>query len=244
MFSGKSSALILKRAELRRSSGLSSALSSDSSFDSSSVYSKVVVLKCSPAHHEDTLASCTLKSRDGTWCDGSLIGNNVRLNTLKQLALAHVLIDEAQFLTKEQVEELRERRDCKVICYGLRADVHKRPFSGSAALMASADHIGMHNSTCVLCYKPNALHNELRSKVIAFQTGDKELADKPTSNAAPGEPFVCENDDETYAVLCNRCDVNLSLHYYSSKKRARHVQFDAQFDAQFDVQNQRARISR
>ena len=205
MFSGKSSALILKKAELGRSS------------DSA----KVIVLKCSPAHEEATLESCTLKSRDGTWCEAFVIGENVRLGELEELASAHVLIDEAQFLSKQQVEMLRERRDCAIVCYGLRADVHKRPFPGSAALMASADHLVMHKSTCVLCYQTNALHNELRSKVMAFQSGNKELDDKPTSKAGPGEPFVCENNDETYAVLCTRCDVKVRVHFAPTKKRAR-----------------------
>jgi len=219
MFSGKTSSLILKRAELCRGVEIKGGASNAS--PNPCLYDKVVVLKCSPKHKEDTLASCTLKSRDGTWCEGFLIGSNVRLDTLGQLKHVHVLIDEAQFLTSQQVEELRARCDCNVICYGLRADVHKRPFPGSAALMASADQISMHNSTCVLCYKPTALHNDLRAKVVAFQAGDKELSDKPTSISAPGEPFVCENSDETYAVLCNSCDVKLNRHFFYPKKRAR-----------------------
>jgi hypothetical protein len=57
--------------------------------------------------------------------------------------------------------------------------------------------------------------------VVAYKRGQKELADKPSSTTEPGEPFVCENDDETYAVLCNVCDNIVREHFTPSKKRSR-----------------------
>lgn len=55
-----------------------------------------------------------------------------------------VLIDESQFLTKEQVWQLTDivdRLDCDVITYGLRSDFKGEPFEGSIYLMTLADEI-------------------------------------------------------------------------------------------------------
>ena len=56
--------------------------------------------------------------------------------------LACVLVDEAQFLTKEQVWQLARLADeggIPVVCYGLRTDFQGELFPGSAALLGIAD---------------------------------------------------------------------------------------------------------
>lgn len=53
-----------------------------------------------------------------------------------------VLVDEAQFLTGDQVRELAwlvDERNIPVMCYGLRTDFRGELFGGSAALLAWAD---------------------------------------------------------------------------------------------------------
>ena len=58
--------------------------------------------------------------------------------------LACVLIDEAQFLTRAQVEQLckvADKLDIPVLCYGLRTDFQAQLFAGSAALLALADDL-------------------------------------------------------------------------------------------------------
>ena len=58
--------------------------------------------------------------------------------------VACVLIDEAQFLTRSQVEQLTDIADelrIPVLCYGLRTDFQGQLFSGSAALLALADNL-------------------------------------------------------------------------------------------------------
>lgn len=55
-----------------------------------------------------------------------------------------VLIDEAQFLNKEQVEQLSEvvdRLHIPVLAYGLRTDYQGEPFEGSRYLLAWADNL-------------------------------------------------------------------------------------------------------
>ncbi len=61
---------------------------------------------------------------------------------LKKRALHCVLIDEAQFLTREHVLQLCRLADevnLPALCYGLRTDFLGQLFEGSAALLAVAD---------------------------------------------------------------------------------------------------------
>ncbi len=58
--------------------------------------------------------------------------------------VACVLVDEAQFLTRRQVEQLTDVADqlrIPVLCYGLRTDFQAQLFPGSAALLALADNL-------------------------------------------------------------------------------------------------------
>jgi thymidine kinase len=58
--------------------------------------------------------------------------------------VACVLVDEAQFLTRLQVEQLTDIADqlgIPVLCYGLRTDFQAQLFPGSAALLALADNL-------------------------------------------------------------------------------------------------------
>lgn len=62
-----------------------------------------------------------------------------------------VLIDESQFLTKEQVWQLTDIVDelqCDVITYGLRSDFRGEPFEGSIYLMTLADEIEELKTVC------------------------------------------------------------------------------------------------
>lgn len=59
-------------------------------------------------------------------------------------AISCVLVDEAQFLTRLQVDQLAEVADVlgiPVLCYGLRTDFQGQLFAGSAALLAIADDL-------------------------------------------------------------------------------------------------------
>lgn len=62
-----------------------------------------------------------------------------------------ILIDEAQFLTVDQVDQLARVVDdfgCNVICYGLRTDFKTHLFEGSRRLFEIADSIDEIKSTC------------------------------------------------------------------------------------------------
>ena len=62
-----------------------------------------------------------------------------------------VLIDEAQFLTREQVFQLGEvtdRLNIPVLAYGLRTDFQGEPFEGSKYLLAWSDNLKELKAIC------------------------------------------------------------------------------------------------
>lgn len=65
--------------------------------------------------------------------------------------VACVLVDEAQFLTAEQVwqaTEVTDVLDIPVMCYGLRTDFRAQLFPGSAALLGLADTLTEIKTIC------------------------------------------------------------------------------------------------
>ena len=66
-------------------------------------------------------------------------------------AVSCVLLDEAQFLTPAQVEDLAivvDRLSVPVLCYGLRTDFRADLFPGSARLLALADELSELKTIC------------------------------------------------------------------------------------------------
>jgi thymidine kinase len=65
--------------------------------------------------------------------------------------VACVLVDEAQFLTAEQVwqaTEVTDALDIPVLCYGLRTDFQAKLFPGSAVLLGLADTLAELKTIC------------------------------------------------------------------------------------------------
>lgn len=70
---------------------------------------------------------------------------------LHSAAPACVLVDEAQFLTPEQVRQLHRAAhisNIPVICYGIRSDFLGEPFPGSAYLLTLADSLEEIKNIC------------------------------------------------------------------------------------------------
>jgi thymidine kinase len=69
-----------------------------------------------------------------------------------------VLVDEAQFLTREQVYQLTEvvdRLNIPVLCFGLRTDFRGELFEGSQYLLAWADQLSELKTICHTGKKAN-----------------------------------------------------------------------------------------
>ena len=73
------------------------------------------------------------------------------VDRLRDGPLACVLVDEAQFLSEKQVDQLArlaDSRDVPVLCYGLRTDFLGHLFPGSARLLGIADALVEIKSVC------------------------------------------------------------------------------------------------
>lgn len=104
--------------------------------------------------------------------------------------LACVFIDEAQFLTKEQVWQLARAVDdlrVPVMCYGLRVDFRGELFPGSAALLALADEMREVRTIC---------HCGKKATMVVRQ--DEQ------GNALRDGAQVQIGGNETYVSLCRR----------------------------------------
>ena len=100
-----------------------------------------------------------------------------------------IIVDEAQFCTKEQIDELKEltQKDFTVICYGLKTNFKGELFTGSKRLIELAESIQEIKSVC-------------------------RCGSKATMNARIIDNFVTTNGDEIdiggdekYEGMCYSC---------------------------------------
>ncbi|MES2114813.1 MAG: thymidine kinase [Pseudomonadota bacterium] len=105
--------------------------------------------------------------------------------------VACLLIDESQFLTPRQAQQLHQlaqTRGVPVICYGLRTDFRGEPFPGSAYLLALADDIEELKNICT-CGKKATMN-------IRVDQHGKRIKD--------GEQ-ISIGGNESYRQACGRC---------------------------------------
>ncbi len=91
--------------------------------------------------------------------------------------LSCVLIDEAQFLTPMQVQELHRwahAYDTPVMCYGLRSDFLGNAFAGSATLLVLADDIEEMKTICE-CGKKASMNARFNDDGDRVREGEQVL---------------------------------------------------------------------
>jgi thymidine kinase len=111
-------------------------------------------------------------------------------NRLKSGPCACIFIDEAQFLSRDQVWQLaRAVDDLKVpiMCYGLRVDFRGELFPGSATLLALADEMREVRTIC---------HCGKKATMVVRQDAD--------GNALMEGAQVQIGGNETYVSLCRK----------------------------------------
>ena len=102
-----------------------------------------------------------------------------------------ILVDEAQFLTTDQVDQLARIVDdfgSNVICYGLRTDFRTRLFEGSRRLFEIADTIDEIKSTCT-CGRKTIVNARIDSNGDFITEGEQ----------------VEIGGDERYIAVCRKC---------------------------------------
>lgn len=147
------------------------------------------------AQIDDRYSKGKVSSRLGISADAKLFDGNTDLLTeinmiQTQNSIACVLIDEAQFLTTKQVNQLTDVVDelkIPVLAYGIRTDFLGQTFSGSAALLAWADKLVELKTIC---------HCGRKANFVIRLNSD--------GNAATDGEQVEVGGNERYQALCRK----------------------------------------
>ncbi len=147
------------------------------------------------AQIDDRFAKGKVSSRLGIHADAQLFDENTNVLTqvkayIESNKLACVLIDEAQFLTKQQVKQLTDIVDelkIPVLAYGIRTDFLGETFGGSAALLAWADKLIELKTIC---------HCGKKANFVIRCDAD--------GNAVKGGEQIEVGGNERYESLCRR----------------------------------------
>jgi thymidine kinase len=131
------------------------------------------------AEIDDRYEKGKITTRIGISKDAHTFNNDVNLyNTCESLNYvpACILVDEAQFLSKQHVDQLSDivdNLDIPVICYGLRSDFRNHLFEGSKELLSIADKIEELKTICECGKKATVNMRILNGKVAT--SGDQVL---------------------------------------------------------------------
>lgn len=153
---------------------------------------KVKVLKPSI----DTKGNDLLVSRIGLKrkVDHLISKNEIIRNYLNEISIegiSCVLVDEAQFLSKEQVDELfsfTKIKNIPVICYGLRSDFKTESFPGSIRLFELSDELDELVTICNCGRKA-----KFNARIV---DGKFTLV---------GNKIAIDGENVTYESLCGKC---------------------------------------
>ncbi len=121
------------------------------------------------------------------------IKNRIKLDNLNC-----ILVDEAQFLTKEQVKELwliAKLYNIPVICYGLKTTFKGELFEGSKILFELSDVLEELVTICSCGHKAKFNVRKVNSKIVS--TGDDVAIDG--------------YDNVTYEPMCGKCYIEKVL---------------------------------
>ncbi|MCK4760912.1 MAG: thymidine kinase [Candidatus Aminicenantes bacterium] len=141
---------------------------------------------------DDRYGRGKITSRMGFQRDALICGeNNDMYKIAKEKKPDCVLVDEGQFLSREQVVVLTrivDELNIPVIVYGLKNDYRNRLFPGSEALLLFADKIEEIKAVCWYCQKKATM-------LIKFKDGE------PVSEG----PQVEIGGNDKYVSTCRRC---------------------------------------
>lgn len=118
--------------------------------------------------------------------------------------LKWLMVDEAQFLSEEQVEQLAAICDMlgiNVICYGLRTDFRSRLFPATKRLFELADSIEEIKSSC-FCGSKTTINARVNANKEIVTDGDQ----------------IEVGGDDRYISLCRKCFFEKAGHPLYKKK--------------------------
>ena len=133
-----------------------------------------------------------VKSRAGLMAKATLIYPDSKISEVLDASpeeYDNLIVDEAQFLTRAQVDELRDIADngTFVMCYGLKADFMGNLFEGSKRILELADSLREIVTMCP-CGKKAIMNARYSGNKILYE-GEQVLV----------------GGNESYIALCHRC---------------------------------------
>ncbi|MEP4031770.1 thymidine kinase [Roseibium polysiphoniae] len=142
---------------------------------------------------DDRAGKGKIASRIGLGADADIFSNDDDLFAHVEQARSErdihaIFVDEAQFLSEEQVWQLARVADTMripVMCFGLRTDFQGKLFPGSAALLALADNLKEIKTIC-WCGRKATMVARMDASGQVVEEGDQ----------------VVIGGDETYVSLC------------------------------------------
>ncbi|MFA5603530.1 MAG: thymidine kinase [Bacilli bacterium] len=149
----------------------------------------------------DTKGNSRLVSRIGLERDVDILlssHDSLKNYDINYQTIACFLVDEAQFLTEEQVTELwivSKRYNIPVICYGLRSDFQTNSFPGSKRLMELADELDELITICRCGKRAKFNGRKINGKFVS--EGEQVAID--------------ETNDVSYESLCGKCYIDKVL---------------------------------
>ena len=153
----------------------------------------VVLLKPSLDDRDKDLGQIVVKSRIGLQSDCRQFDKDTNLydfikslNNLDKKSV--VIIDECQFCTKEQINQLKKvSRSIPVLCYGLLTNFKTELFEGSKRLVEIADSLMEIKAVCS-CGKKASVNARFNNGKLVVRGAE-----------------IMIGGDETYKALCYNC---------------------------------------
>ena len=144
------------------------------------------------AAHDDRAGGGTVASRLGLQRPAECFGADTVFDAAwLGEGVACVLIDEAQFLTPAQVQQLHRlahQRPVPVLCYGLRSDFRGDAFPGAAALLTLADDLEEMKTICA-CARKASMNLRVDAQGRRVKEGEQ----------------VMIGGNESYRAVCPNC---------------------------------------
>ena len=151
---------------------------------------KVWLIKPSADRRDGTF---TLKSRIGLTAVAESIAPEIDLRELyrKRPRADVIIVDECQFMTADQIDQLRwlvDREDLPVLCFGLRTDFRTQLFPGSRRLFELADSITEIKTICD-CGRKATTNARISPDGYVLTEGDQ----------------VYLGGNDSYIAMCHKC---------------------------------------
>jgi len=142
---------------------------------------------------DDRFGIGKVTSRMGPQCDAELYTRATVFDMTEELlGVDELMLDEAQFLSRDQVHQIHQnlcaKHALRVSCFGLRTDFMGNPFEGAAALLALADSL-QEISTLCRCGAKATMNQRVDANGSPVRSGD----------------VVEIGGDSRYRPVCPRC---------------------------------------